>query len=92
MNMKYGNPQIEFSADELREMQDALHWEIKRLCEVGQSAQEQQYRSLAHAWSARKKVIDYLLPTPLPDWVAQAEQQVLQALAQPVLLPEPDGS
>lgn len=91
MNMKYGNPQIEFTADELREIQDALHWEIKRLCEVGQTPQEMQYRSLAHAWSARKKVIDYLMPKPLPEWVARTEQQVMQALAHPVLLPEPEG-
>ena len=77
---------IEFSNAELNEIQDALQTDIQRMCEVGQTAQEIEYQSLANAWSARKKVIVYLMPEPLPAWFEKTEQQVQQALAHPVLL------
>lgn len=75
-----------FSTAELREIQDALCDGVLRMCQVGQSSQEVEYESLKNAWSARKKVIDLLIPAPLPAWVAETEEQVREAIANPKII------
>lgn len=79
---------LDLTTDELREIQDALASEIRRMCEAGQTPQELEYQSLTHAWSARKKVLTALIPPPLPPWVALMESQVAEAIDVPRLLAE----
>lgn len=87
---KFGNPEITFTSDEFREIQDALQAQITRMCKVGQTAQEIEYHSLANAWSSRKKVIEFLMPVPLPNWVEESSIEVMEAIANPKVLPEPE--
>ena len=44
---------LDLTTDELREIQDALASEIRRMCEAGQTPpQQREYQSLTQAWSA----------------------------------------
>lgn len=78
----------EFTADELREIHDALARYVLHMIEVGQTPQEIGYQSLATAWSAQQKIVACLLPGKPPEWVQTRDTQVSEAINHPKRLPE----
>lgn len=72
-----------FTKFELYEINDAIHEVVTRMCEQGQTDIEIQEQSLAHLWSASKKVTIMLLGDADTPGVKNLEPRVLQAIASP---------
>lgn len=75
-----------FNRLELYELNDALHEVVTRMCERGQTDIEIQHQSLAHLWSASKKVTILLLGDSNTPGIRNFEPTVFAAIAEPRLL------
>ena len=64
-----------FTADELREINDALDEAVTRMLKV-QTPQEVEYASLGAAWEAQKKIVAVLLPGTPPNWLVERDPLV----------------
>lgn len=72
-----------FSRSELYELNDALHEVVTRMCERGLTDIEIQEQSLAHLWSASKKVTVLLLGDSDTPGIRSFEPAVMAAIAEP---------
>ena len=78
---------MSFSRHELYEINDALHEVVTRMCVQGQTAIEIREHSLCHLWNASKKVAVMLLGDDDTPAIRDHEPVVLDAIANPKLLP-----
>ncbi|MDZ7920658.1 hypothetical protein [Rhodoferax sp.] len=74
---------MSFTKLELYEVNDALHEVVSRMCEQGQTDIEIRENSLAHLWSASKKVTVMLLGDADTPGIKNHEPTVLAAIADP---------
>lgn len=72
-----------FTKNELYEVNDALHEVVTRMCEQGQTEIEIREQSLAHLWSASKKVTTMILGDADTPGIRNHEPAVLAAIAKP---------
>lgn len=80
---------MNFTPDELREINDALSTAVQRMLDEGQTPQEIEYQALAIEWFAQRKCVEKLLPGAEPDWLIERDEQVKAAVASPKCRSEP---
>lgn len=75
-----------FNRLELYELNDALHEVVTRMCDRGQTDSEVREQSLAHLWSALKKVTILLLGDSNTPGIRNFEPTIIEAIANPRIL------